>query len=177
MRWVATALGAAGIALALTACEGAPREGNGGPPAVGGRAPAFAAVTMDGDSLSLEDLRGSPVLLNLWATWCAPCRFETPYLQSIHERFGPRGLRTVGITVDGRNAVEDVESFLEEMGVSYTILHDPGMRSLDVFSVIGLPATFVLDAQGRFRFTRTGPVMEGDEAFEGVLEEVVEEEG
>jgi thiol-disulfide isomerase/thioredoxin len=74
----------------LAACDGAAiREGV---PTTGRPVPAFQAMSLEGDTVSLADLVGSPVLLNLWATWCVPCRRETPYLQGVHERFGPRGL-------------------------------------------------------------------------------------
>lgn len=138
-------------------------------------APSFAAATLGGgDTVSLASFRGRPVVVNLWATWCPPCRNETPYLQAIYERYRDRGLEVVGITVDGRNAADDAREFLESLDVTYTQLHDPAMRSLDVFKVIGLPATWVLDAGGRIRFAANRPVSEGDEAFESAVEAVLE---
>lgn len=138
--------------------------------------PDFAAPRLgsDGDSLALADLRGRPYVLNLWATWCPPCRAETPYLQSLYEDFSPRGLEMVGVTVDNRGALDQARDFLDEAGVTYIQLHDPAMRSMDLLSVLGLPATWVVDAEGVVRFARNGPVMEGDPAFEGAIEEAVE---
>ena len=139
----------------------------------GSPVPDFAAVTLAGDTVSLDGLRGSPVLLNLWATWCTPCRAETPYLQSLHERFADAGLEVVGVSVDSRGAREDVDAFVEEFGVTYRILHDPAMASMDIFEVLGLPATYLIAADGTIRWKRLGPVDEGDRSFEEALEALV----
>jgi peroxiredoxin len=136
---------------------------------VGNPAPPFAAVTLAGDTVSLESLRGSPVLLNLWATWCAPCRRETPFLQTVHERYGGQGVQVVGVTTDSRAAVPDVQAFLDEFGVTYRILHDPDARSMDVFSAIGLPATYLIARDGTVLWMRLGEVREGDPDFEAAL--------
>ena len=134
--------------------------------------PWFAAPTLEGDTVTVADLRGSPVLLNLWATWCPPCRAETPYLQSVHARYDGR-LRTVGVTVDNRGAADQVRDFVGEAGVTYEILHDPTMRAMDLFGVPGLPGTFLLDRDGVVTFVRIGPVMEGDPAFEAALADLL----
>lgn len=169
--WIAAAL------LPLAACGGGDGADSrfSGPPQVGEEAPAFAAPSLaTGDTVSLESLRGRPVVVNLWATWCPPCRHETPYLQSLYERYREDGLQMVGITVDGRSATGDARAFLDEMGVTYIQLHDPAMRSMDVFRVIGLPATYVIDAEGRVRFAGNRPVSEGDEPFESAIEAALE---
>lgn len=155
--------------LLLAACS----EVGSGPPQLGEPAPAFEGASLEGETLSLEELRGEPVLLNLWATWCTPCRTETPYLQSLHERYRAEGLRVVGVTVDHNGSIGQIETFLEEYGVTYDILHDPRMGSMDTFSVWGLPATYLIDRDGRIRFIRMGPVDEGDREFEAALEAVL----
>jgi thiol-disulfide isomerase/thioredoxin len=133
-------------------------------------------MSLEGDTVSLADLVGSPVLLKLWATWCVPCRRETPYLQGVHERFGPRGLKVVGVSVDTRGAREDVEDFLDEFGVTYRTLHDPEMRSMDIFAAIGLPATYLIGRDGTLLWRRVGPVEEGDREFENALDKAVDGE-
>ena len=110
-------------------------------------------------------MRGEVVLLNLWATWCLPCRTETPYLQSISEAYGDRGLRVVGISQDVGNAREDIRAFVEQFGVTYTILHDPRMRGLDLYQVNALPGTFLIDREGILRWMQFRPIREGDPAF------------
>ncbi len=159
----------AGLAFAalLLACEGPTLEG---PPAVGDPAPAMEAETLAGDPFSLRGLQGAPALINLWATWCAPCRAETPFLQEIHEEYGPRGLQVVGLSMDGEGNRDGVEAFITEFGVTYTMVHDFRAEAMDLFHTIGLPATFLLDAQGRFQIIRLGPVSETDQEFLSALE-------
>jgi peroxiredoxin len=146
-----------------------------GPPQVGEMAPEFQAVSFDdGRMVSLADYRGQTILVNLWATWCAPCRQETPYLQSIYEENRDRGLMIVGVSVDSPSALDLAHEFLEEMGVTYDILHDPDMVSTDAFSPIGYPASYLIDREGVVRFTRLGPILEGDPAFLEALEQTLE---
>ena len=157
------------LLLVAASCVGASEDLR--PPRTGNAAPDFEAVMLDGDeSMSLADFRGQPVLINLWATWCAPCRFETPYLQSVYEEYQDRGLRVAGISVDSRASLEAVQAFLADNGVTYDILLDPDMVSTDVFAAIGLPASFLVDAEGMIVFNRLGPILEDDPEFLAALE-------
>jgi len=157
----------AAVAAALLGC-GSPER-----PAIGAAAPAYSAPTLEGDTVSLDDLRGEVVLLNLWATWCVPCRTETPYLQSVFERYRDRGLRVVGVSQDVGDARGDIHAFVEEYGVTYTILHDPRMRGLDIYRVNGMPGSFLIDREGVLRWLQYGPIREGDPAFLRALEDVL----
>lgn len=142
-------------------------------PEVGAAVPSFQAGTLTGDTLALADLRGEPFLLNIWATWCGPCRFETPFLQSVYEEFQEDGLRVVGVSVDQRGSREAIEAFLAEHGVTYDQLHDPSMAAMDTFYVLGLPATFLVDREGVIRLVRMGPVAESDQEFLRTIRELV----
>ena len=142
-------------------------------PQIGRPAEDYTATTLEGDSISLASLRGEVVLLNLWATWCGPCRTETPYLQSLFEDYKDQGFSIVGVSLDTGDASEDIEIFVEEYGVSYTILHDPMMKGMDLYQVLGLPATFLVDREGILRWMRYGPILEGDEEFLQALEELL----
>jgi len=158
-------------AVALGACAVAelPRG-----PRVGEAAIPYAATTLAGDTVSLESLKGQVVLLNLWATWCAPCRAETPYLQSIFEEHRDEGFEVVGISQDVGDTADQVVMFMEEFGVTYTILHDPQMRGIDLYQVLGLPATFLIDREGTLRWMRLGPIPEGDPDFLAALDDVLD---
>jgi peroxiredoxin len=164
-----TLLAGALTALVLAGCF----ERGSGPARVGDPVPAFEGKLLDGTQVSLPELRGEPLLVNLWATWCAPCRIETPFLQSVHQDFGDRGLRVVGISVDAAGQERAIRSFLSEYSVTYEIVHDPAMESMDAFSAFGLPATYVIDREGVIRFARLGPVDESDRGFLEVLRAVV----
>jgi len=153
-----------------TAC--APIE-NAGPPQVNELARDYAATTLDGESVSLESLRGQVVLLNLWATWCGPCRAETPYLQSVYEEHKDDGFEIVGISMDTENAADDIAMFVDEYAVTYTILHDPTMQGMELYQVLGLPATFLIDREGVLRWMRYGPIPEDDPNFLRALSDVL----
>jgi peroxiredoxin len=134
-------------------------------PVTGEAAPPYAAVTLEGDTVSLASLQGSVVLLNFWATWCAPCRYETPFLQSLAEEHEAEGLRVVGVSMDTGSPEEIVQEFMEEYGVTYTILLDPSMKGMDTYQIMGLPGTFLIDRDGVLRWMRYGPVNESDVQF------------
>lgn len=162
--------GAALLLVVVASCAAPERHV---PPRIGEAARPYAAATLEGDTISLESLRGEVVLLNLWATWCTPCREETPYLQEIYEQHRDQGFRIVGASMDTRNQAEAVRMFVDEYEVTYTILHDPTMRGMDAYQALGLPATFLIDREGTLRWLRFGPIPEGDPEFLAALESVL----
>jgi len=129
-----------------------------------------------GDTVSFTDYRGSVVLVNLWATWCPPCRFETPYLQELYSVYRDRGFEVVGVSTDSRSAVGAVLDFTSDSGVEYDILLDPASQSTGVFGAFGLPASMLVDRQGVIRWMLMGPILEGDEEFLKALEMLLDEE-
>ena len=155
-----------GLALAgVATASGCGSVENVGLPQIDELARPYAAATLSGEVVSLESLRGQVVLLNLWATWCGPCRTETPYLQSLYEEYGEDGFEIVGISMDTRAAADDVAMFVDDYSVTYTILHDPTMEGMELYQVLGLPATFLIDREGVLRWMRYGPISEGDPEF------------
>lgn len=138
----------------------------------GDRAPRYSGALLDGGTLALDELRGEPVLVNLWATWCAPCREETPFLESLHRDWEGAGLRMVGISVDAASAGGDVRRFLEEFDVTYPVVHDPGQEVMRRFGAIGLPSTYLIDADGVVRWVRMGPVRATDPFLFNALRDV-----
>lgn len=116
--------------------------------AVGDPAPAYAAPDLGGDTVSLADFRGDVVLLNVWATWCAPCRREMPGLQRLQETFGAEGLHVLGVSIDARGAERAIRSFVDELGVTFTILHDPDERITRAYRTIGVPESFLIGRDG-----------------------------
>jgi peroxiredoxin len=161
------------VVAALAIAAGGCTNENAGPPRIGEPAREYAAADLQGNELSLRDLRGQVVLLNFWATWCAPCRTETPYLQSVFEEYADRGFQIVGISMDTGDAADAVAMFVDEYDVSYTILHDPQMRGMELYQVLGLPATFLVDREGVLRWLRYGPIPDGDPEFLKALEDAL----
>ena len=135
-----------------------------------GNAPDFTLPTMDGDDLTLSDLRGKVVVLNFWATWCAPCRYEIPYFIRLQEKYR-EDVAFVGISVD-KEGWEVVRPFAEEYGVNYPLLLDDGIVSEEYGGAYVLPTTFVLDRDGNIVVFAPGMVHEEDltEVLEMVLE-------
>jgi peroxiredoxin len=138
--------------------------------AIGQPAPPYAATSMSGDSVSLSALRNKVVLLNVWATWCQPCRTEIPDVQALHKQFADRGLSVIGISIDGDDSGTRISDFAREFGMSYPIWRDPDERVLSQFRVIGVPATFLIDKEGVLRWRMTGPIQHGDSSLVGAIE-------
>ena len=145
------------------------------PPAVevGSPAPAYAAVTLAGDSVSLDSLRGEVVLLNIWATWCHPCREEIPMLEQLHERYGERGFRVVGVSIDSPGEGEWVGTFGKQVGMTYPIWHDADDRISTIYQAIGVPSTYLIDREGVLRWRRMGPIRAGDAALTRAIEDAL----
>jgi cytochrome c biogenesis protein CcmG, thiol:disulfide interchange protein DsbE len=118
--------------------------------------PEYVAQTLEGGVLSLSELRGDPVVLNFWATWCVPCREEFPVLSELQSRLGPSGLRVLGVSLDGQASADDLRHFAQSNGLDYTVLHDPEMAAQDVFGVPPIPGSFVFDREGRLVFSAIG---------------------
>jgi peroxiredoxin len=118
---------------------------------VGARVPAYAAANLAGDSVRLGDLKGEPVLLNVWATWCPPCREEMPALEQLSKDYAPRGLRVVGVSVDAASDDAAVQDFVRENGITFTILRDRDESVIRLFRAPGVPATFLIGPDGVLR--------------------------
>jgi cytochrome c biogenesis protein CcmG, thiol:disulfide interchange protein DsbE len=143
------------------------------PVSIGRPAPAYRATTLEGDSISLQALRGKVVLLNVWATWCHPCREEVPFLQGLHERHASRGLELVGVSVDAAGEERSILDFARRYGMTYPVWRDPAERVSSTFLIIGVPASFLVGRDGTLLWRKTGPVSESDTAFARLLEQAL----
>lgn len=115
---------------------------------VGSAAPDFRAVDLaTGETVGLEDYRGEVMLLNIWATWCAPCEEEMPSMQRLHDELSPHGLRVVAVSVDVGSG-DKVQSWTQERGLTFDILHDPTRSIERRYQTTGVPESFVIDGQG-----------------------------
>lgn len=125
------------------------------PVSVGAMAPAFTARTVSPPpppaTRTLESYRGKVVLLNLWATWCAPCRREMPSIEALYRDFGPQGLAVVAVSIDDPGAEEAIRAFVEEYGLTFDILYEPTGSIQRAYQTTGVPETFVIDREGRIR--------------------------
>lgn len=106
----------------------------------------FELSAMDGTTRTLDDYAGSYVLLNFWATWCAPCRIEMPALERLHQELAGRGLRVVGVDIGEETG--DVQRFVEETGITFEIVIDHDLSTGRVYAARSLPMTYILDPEG-----------------------------
>ena len=114
----------------------------------GAPAPDFTLKTLDGKSLKLSDLRGKAVLLNFWATWCAPCKIETPWIVDLQNQYASQGLQVVGVSMDDESDTDGIKKFAQEMHMNYPILRG----NEDVGNAYGglefLPTTYFVGRDG-----------------------------
>ncbi len=115
-------------------------------PQAGEVAPPFRLVTFDGDTITLDDLRGQIVLLNFWGSWCLPCRAEAPELQALHETYYERGLRVIG--VNWLDSEREARAFIAEFGLTYP--NGPDLREVIAkqYRITGAPENFIIGRDG-----------------------------
>lgn len=154
-------------ALLLAACTsgGEEAEGASASPAIDSDAPAASGdgpdtsvpatslTTFDGETVSFEDYHGTPVVVNFWASWCAPCVAEMPDLEAVHEAAGDR-VAFVGINT--QDTLEEASDLVAQTGVTYDLVSDPGGDLFREFGVFGMPSTFYVDADGQIVGRHTG---------------------
>jgi cytochrome c biogenesis protein CcmG/thiol:disulfide interchange protein DsbE len=124
---------------------------------VGTEAPGFNAVdltpghTADVPFRSLSDYRGRVVLLNIWATWCEPCKREMPSMQQLHQDYAERGLAVVAVSVDAEDKADAIRAFVQDYALTFDILHDRTGLFRSVYRYTGVPETYIVDRDGVIR--------------------------
>ena len=129
-------------------------------------APEFTLADLDGNWVSLKELKGKVVLLNFWGTWCGPCRQEIPAFIKLTEKYKKDGLEIVGITLTS-GSPENIQSFSDKWGINYTLLTDIEGNETQVVTakygqatgqrITGIPTTFIIDREGYIRQRYVGP--------------------
>lgn len=133
---------------ALPGCAG------GAGPQVGKTPPDFKLSTLDGRTVSLRDFRGSPVMLNFWASWCPPCRYEMPFFQQIWEEWHGKGLVILAVNI-GESAVT-AKQFVDDSGFTFPVLLDTSQDVALNYNIRSIPTTFFLDEAGVIRDMKIG---------------------
>ncbi len=154
MTWRAVYL-AGGIVLVLAGAAfiASTRTRAPDPVDVGSQAPDFRARRLDDPSRTarLSDYRGHVVLVNIWATWCDPCRREMPSLERLYQDLGPRGLKVAAVSIDDAGTESDIREFAREYGLTFEILHDPTGAIQRAYLLVGVPESFLIDRDGVIR--------------------------
>jgi len=113
---------------------------------VGKMAPDFLLETLDGKKIDLPSLKGSPVVINFWATWCGPCFYEHPVLKEVRSIYEKEGVKFLGVVYQDKK--ETVVQFVKELGEPFLVLFDPKSQMAIDYGVGGVPETFFIDSKG-----------------------------
>lgn len=111
-------------------------------------APDFALETAEGEIIQLSDLRGRPVVLNVWASWCPPCREEMPALERVHQAYQEQGALVLGVNSTVQDDRQKALDFAAEQGLTFPILFDSTGEVTKLYGVRALPTTYFIDARG-----------------------------
>jgi cytochrome c biogenesis protein CcmG, thiol:disulfide interchange protein DsbE len=144
-QWAVTGIVIAGLTLGAAALTWVAPESA---VAINHPAPNFRAIDLaTRDSVSLEDYDGSVTLVNVWATWCLPCRDEMPSMQKLYDSLSARGFRIAAISID-EGSPEDVTAFAKKLDLTFDILHDRSGKVEQLYQTTGVPESFLLDRRG-----------------------------
>ncbi len=151
------------------------------PPLASGIAPDFSLTTFDGQNISLSELRGKPVIINFWASWCIPCRTEAPILERAWNDYRERGVVILG--VDYVDTEDAAKKFIQEYGMTYPNGPDLGTRISQTYRITGVPETYFvtregnmlsgIDANGRAYANWIGPI--DDDSLRERIEKLLNE--
>ena len=125
------------------------------------QAPDFELVSLDGRKVKLSDFRGKAVVLNFWATWCAPCKIEMPWFVDLQKQYGSDGLAILGVAMDDSEP-QKIAQFASEMGVNYPVLLGTNKVSEQYGDVEYLPTTFYINRQGKIVGKVAGLISKGE---------------
>ena len=128
--------------LLITGCSDNPKQ----VAQVGMPAPNFQLKNLNGQSVSLSNLQGKPIVINFWATWCSPCTYEMPYLQQIYDEESAKGLLVLAINIGESSA--KVRQFIESNGFSFPVLLDTKRDVAQDYNIQYIPSTFFIDKYG-----------------------------
>ena len=118
-------------------------------------APGFTLSSVAGNEINLEDYRGKFVFLNIWATWCAPCREEMPSMQSLYEKMAGTNFEMLALSIDAGK--EEVAQFVEEFGLTFPVPLDPEQKISPQYKITGVPETFLIGPDGVVMHHIIGP--------------------
>jgi peroxiredoxin len=122
------------------------------PVAVGSAAPNFKAKDLaSGATRTIADYRDKVVLLNVWATWCEPCKVEMPSMEELYRAYGPRGVHIVAVSIDDAVPEDSIRAYAKDLGLTFEILHDPTHQIERAYQTTGYPESFVIDRGGTIR--------------------------
>jgi cytochrome c biogenesis protein CcmG/thiol:disulfide interchange protein DsbE len=149
------------------------------PVSVGSKAPSFAAKTVDSmpSTKSLADYKGQVVLLNIWGTFCLPCRDEMPAIEKLHQAMASQGLKVVAVSMDDPGFEKQIRSFVKEFGLTFEILYDPSGKITNDYQTTGVPETFIIARDGVIRKKVIGASDWNSEGNRALISQLLAEPG
>ena len=130
-------------------------------PQEGFQAPDFTLEGLEGDQVTLSNLAGRPVIVNLWASWCPPCRAEMPALEAVYETYMDDGLEILAVNMTSQDSLPQAVAFVQELGLTFPILLDRNGEAARLYQSRALPSTFFIDSEGVvYRVVIGGPMSE-----------------
>jgi len=153
-RQLAVTVGSLGIAVMVLMLGRMLLGSELSPVGLGVKAPDFSAQTLDPvpTTRTLDDYRGDVLMVNIWATWCAPCRVEMPSIEQLHKSYGgDRGLRIVAVSIDDPGTAPQIRAFAQQYGLTFEVLHDPAKRISNSYQITGYPETVIVGRDGLIR--------------------------
>ena len=139
----------------------------------GYRAPEFTLKSQNGKNLSLKELRGQVVMINFWATWCAPCRQEIPALNMLYEKYRDTGFVLLGVNVDTES--DNAIQMASKLKTTYPILFDTDKRASVLYQVSAMPTTILIDRDGKVRYIQKGYVTGIESKYQTQIRELLKE--
>ena len=156
-RDIALAVGAFAVIIALAVGGFFFYQSRQAPPVVeGSTAPDFTLPLLNGGTATLSDYRGKVVLLNIWATWCNPCREEMPSMQTLSQQLKGKPFVILAASIDVRGAL-DVQPFVQQLGLTFPILLDQDKKLPDMYQTTGVPESLIIDKNGVIKKRVIGP--------------------
>lgn len=130
----------------------------GGTPAMGDPAPDFTLKNLEGEKVNLSDFKGQPVLINFWATWCPPCRFEMPAIQKMYDQYKDDGF--VVLAVDVQESIAQVQQYVDQGGYTFPVLLDYTGETSDLYRIRAFPTSYFVDPEGNIAVAHRGMMTE-----------------
>ncbi|HEX4211530.1 MAG TPA: TlpA disulfide reductase family protein [Candidatus Binataceae bacterium] len=150
-----------------------PKTASGGTVAAGKMASNFQLASLDGQTMSLSSLRGKVVFLNVWATWCPPCREEMPSIEALYEKFkDDKNFVVLAVSQDSDGRAP-VAAYVEQHGLKFDVLLDPQNKVGEAYDVSGIPETFIIDQNGRIVAHHVGPYDWANPEIRNALQELI----
>jgi len=138
-----------------------------------GPAPDFALKTLGGENTRLSEHRGEVIMINFWASWCAPCRQEMPLLEELYTRYQPLGFTILGVNVEQDNS--KALAMLEDIPVSFPVLFDSKSTVSKLYNVVAMPTSIIVDRDGNTRYLHHGYKPGYEEQYQQQVRELLRE--